>query len=81
MDWWTTDLQVEGACSEFGPVLSTKFFEDRSNGRSMGTCAVEFATHEQAKACLSKLAGTKIGAKQVQVNWPGKRNFKARCAV
>jgi RNA recognition motif-containing protein len=80
MSWYTTDIEVEAACSVFGKVINVKFFEDRSNGRSMGACAVEFNTMEEAKACIAGLGGKTIGSDTVQVDWPGKRPpFKQRC--
>jgi RNA recognition motif-containing protein len=73
MTWYTTDIEVEAACQAFGTVKNVKFFEDRSNGRSMGACAVEFSTMEEAKACIAGLDGKNIGQETVVVDWPGKR--------
>lgn len=80
MSWYTTDIEVEAACGVYGTVKNVKFFEDRSNGRSMGACAVEFNTMEEAKACIAGLDGKSIGQDTVLVDWPGKRPpFKQRC--
>lgn len=73
MSWYTTDIEVEAACGVFGAVKNVKFFEDRSNGRSMGACAVEFNTMDEAKACIAGLDGKTIGQETVLVDWPGKR--------
>ena len=82
LDWWITDVDLERACQEFGTVCSMKFFEDRSNGRSMGSSAVEFKTDAEAKACIEKLNATKVGDKEVSVAWPGKgRFYKPRCVT
>lgn len=81
MSWYTTDIEVEAACGAFGTVKNVKFFEDRSNGRSMGSCAVEFASIDEAKACIAGLNSSRVGQDdQVAVDWPGKRPpFKNRC--
>lgn len=79
MSWWTSDVQLEGACAKYGTIKSMKFFEDRSNGRSAGTCTVEFNSSDEARACLEGLPGTKVGDDEVQCHWPGKRAmFKLR---
>jgi RNA recognition motif-containing protein len=84
MAWYTTDIEVEVACSQFGSVQNVKFFEDRSNGRSAGTCIVEFSNHEEAKACVDGLNKHKVGEREVHVSWPGKHRApnmnKNRCA-
>jgi RNA recognition motif-containing protein len=72
MTWYTTDIEVEAACSQFGVVRNIKFFEDRSNGRSMGHCVVEFDSHEQARSCIEGLTKKKIAESDVTVSWPGK---------
>lgn len=72
LNWYTTDIEVEAACSQFGTVKNIKFFEDRSNGRSMGQCVVEFDNHEQAKACIEGLNKKQIAECEVTVAWPGK---------
>ena len=73
MSWYTTDIEVEAACGVYGTVKNVKFFEDRSNGRSMGACAVEFSSMDEAKACIAGLDGKTIGQETVLVDWPGKR--------
>jgi RNA recognition motif-containing protein len=83
MTWYTTDIEVEAACTPFGTVKNIKFFEDRSNGRSAGTCIVEFSSHEEAQACIEGLHKHKVGESEVQVTWPGKikaPNLKGRCS-
>jgi hypothetical protein len=79
LSWFTTDIEVEAACGAFGKVLNVKFFEDRSNGKSVGSCAVEFTSHDEAKACLNGLNGQKVGQDDAHVTWPGKRPpYKSR---
>lgn len=82
MTWYTTDIEVEAACAPYGRVLNIKFFEDRSNGRSAGTCIVEFSSHDEARACIEGLNKTKVGDREVQVSWPGKHKTPVvrRCA-
>lgn len=83
MSWYTTDIEVEAACGAFGTVKNVKFFEDRANGRSMGSCAVEFASIDEAKACIAGLDKNRVGQdEKVAVDWPGKRPpFKNRCVT
>ena len=75
MTWYTTDLEVEAACVPYGAIKNIKFFEDRSNGRSAGTCIVEFSSHEEAKSCIEGLNKQKIGDRTVTVTWPSKNRM------
>lgn len=83
MSWYTTDIEVEAACGAYGTVKAVKFFEDRANGRSMGSCAVGFASIDEARACIAGLHKSRVGQdEKVAVDWPGKRPpFKNRCAA
>lgn len=38
--WWTTDADVEAACSRFGRIRSLRFMEERSNCKSKGVALV-----------------------------------------
>ena len=73
MAWYTSDIDVEQACSKYGPVQNLKFYEDRSNGRSAGTCVVEFGSNAEAKACIEGLNKQQVGDRTVTVTWPGKK--------
>ena len=73
LTWYTTDIEVEAACTQFGTVKTIKFYEDRSNGRSSGNCIVEFESHEQARACIDGLNKTKVGECEATVSWPSRQ--------
>lgn len=73
LTWYTTDIEVEAACTQFGAVKTIKFFEDRSNGRSAGSCIVEFESHEQARACIEGLHKKKVGESDATVSWPNRQ--------
>eukprot|EP00878_Enallax_costatus_P031003 GHUV01033829.1.p1 GENE.GHUV01033829.1~~GHUV01033829.1.p1 ORF type:complete len:106 (+),score=27.93 GHUV01033829.1:420-737(+) len=57
LHWWTTDAALEAAVSEFGPVNSCRFLEERATGKSKGVAVVEFADAESAKKCKAEFNG------------------------
>jgi RNA recognition motif-containing protein len=57
LQWWTTDVELETACSEFGEVDKIKFFEEKSNGKSKGYALVEFKDASAAASCQQALNG------------------------
>ena len=57
LQWWTTDGELETACSEYGHVEEVKMFEDRANGKSKGYALVKFTEGASAQACKAGLNG------------------------
>ena len=57
LQWWTTDAELETACSEYGHVEEVKVFEDKANGKSKGYAQVTFADGASALACKAGLNG------------------------
>ena len=57
LQWWTTDAELETACSEYGHVEEVKMFEDRANGKSKGYALVKFTDSASAHACKAGLNG------------------------
>eukprot|EP00803_Ostreobium_quekettii_P003485 evm.model.scf_39.14 EVM.evm.TU.scf_39.14 scf_39:141981-144356(+) len=70
LQWWTTDADVEKLCSAFGQVVSTKFLEERSNGKSKGVALVEFADPQVAMMCKEGLSGRNINGRDCVVTFP-----------
>jgi RNA recognition motif-containing protein len=57
LQWWTTDVELETHCSEYGQVANMRFIEDKACGKSRGMAIVEFADPEAAARCVSSLNG------------------------
>lgn len=57
LHWWTTDAELEGACSQFGRIKEIKFFDERASGKSKGYCQVEFYDPSAAAACKEGMNG------------------------
>ena len=57
LQWWTTDVELESLCAEYGAFTSLKIFEDRKNGKSQGYALAEFANNGSAKSCKEGLHG------------------------
>lgn len=58
LQWWTTDVELEAACAEFGPVSAVHFSEDKVTGRSKGYARVHFADVGAAERCKGALSGS-----------------------
>jgi hypothetical protein len=69
LTWWTTDVDVETYCGEYGKVKSTTFFAEKSNGKSKGTVCVEFEDAAAARACLEKLPYRRIHGRDLTVRF------------
>ena len=69
LTWWTTDVEVETYCSEYGTVREVTFFAEKANGKSKGTACVEFATADAAKACHDKLIYKRIHGRDLTVKF------------
>lgn len=57
LQWWTTDVELETLCAEFGAVQSIRFIEDKACGRSRGMAVVEFGDTGAATRCVNGLNG------------------------
>ena len=69
LTWWTTDVEIETYCVEYGRVKSTTFFADKSNGKSKGTVCVEFEDAAAAAACNEKLPYKRIHGRDLTVKF------------
>ena len=69
LTWWTTDVEVETYCSEYGKVREVTFFAEKSNGKSKGTACVEFEDAAAAKACHDKLIYKRIHGRDLAVKY------------
>lgn len=67
MQWWTTDVELEAACSQYGPVASIRFIEDRACGKSRGMAVVEFMHPQSAQACIDGMTGRDINGRPCRV--------------
>lgn len=57
LHWWTTDAELEGELSKYGPVKEVKFFDEKASGKSKGYCQVEFYDPAAATACKERMNG------------------------
>ena len=79
MQWWTTDVELEQACSQYGQVAGIRFIEDRACGKSRGMAVVDFTHPQAAQACIDGMNGMIINGrpcrvqKQMQRPMPGGR--------
>ena len=67
LQWWTTDVDLEAVCSDYGQVVSIKFIEDRACGKSRGMAVVEFSTPQAAQACIDTMNGRDVDGRQCKV--------------
>ena len=67
LQWWTTDVELEAACSQYGPVATIRFIEDRACGKSRGMAVVDFAHAQSAQACIDGMTGTDINGRPCRV--------------
>jgi hypothetical protein len=68
LTWYTTDVQLEHLCSEYGKVLGIRFIEDKSCGKSRGMCVVDLDSQEAVQQCIDSMNGMTIDGRQVRVN-------------
>ena len=57
LQWWTTDVELEGLCSEFGRVGSIRFIEDKACGKSRGMAIIDYLDGNAATRCIAGLNG------------------------
>ena len=63
----TSNEQLRDLFAEVGEVASATVVTDRDTGRSRGFGFVEMATPEDAEAAISKLNGTSVDGRTIQV--------------
>ncbi|GKV14647.1 hypothetical protein SLEP1_g25487 [Rubroshorea leprosula] len=51
LHWWTTNAELESACSQYGRVNKIKFYDERASGKSKGYCQIEFYDPGAAASC------------------------------
>ena len=57
LQWWTTDAELEAACSEYGHMEDVRIYEERHNAKSKGYALVRFTDSTSAAACKEGLNG------------------------
>lgn len=60
--------QLADVFAEFGTVESANVITDRETGRSKGFAFVEFAAEEAAQEAISKLHGSELAGRQMNVS-------------
>ena len=63
----TTNQDLNDLFGQVGTVESANIIEDRETGRSRGFGFVEMATPEDAEQAISKLNGTSVDGRTIQV--------------
>ena len=76
LTWWTTDVDIETYCAEYGTVKSCVFFAEKSNGKSKGTVCVEFEDPAAARVCYEKLPYKRIRGRDISVKYAPKTSKK-----
>lgn len=67
LQWWTTDVELEGLASAYGSITSIRFIEDKACGKSRGMAVVEFAEPDAAARCIAGLNGRDINGRHCRV--------------
>eukprot|EP00873_Tetraselmis_striata_P037890 jgi/Tetstr1/458154/TSEL_044645.t1 len=67
LQWWTTDADLEIACSEYGKVVNIRFQEEKTNGKSKGSAIVDFMEPEAAVPCRDGLHARVINGRNAAV--------------
>lgn len=67
LQWWTTDVELEAMCSEYGTVTGIKFIEDKSCGKSRGMAVVDFESQSSVQACIDGMNGKEINGRPCKV--------------
>ncbi|KAL4422550.1 hypothetical protein ABPG75_008747 [Micractinium tetrahymenae] len=67
LQWWTTDAELEQLCAAYGRVLSIRFIDDKSCGKSRGMAIVEYAEAGAADACIAGLNGRDMNGRPCRV--------------
>lgn len=78
LEWWTSDVELETICAEFGSVDSLTFFEDKASGKSKGYCLVKFTTKEAANLCRHQMHGMVINGRKCVVTFSNNKNASAQ---
>ena len=64
----TTESELSGMFTAFGPVASARLINDRDSGQSRGFGFVEMNDDAHAQEAIGKLHGSTIGTRQIVVN-------------
>ena len=68
LSWNTTDEALAAAFSPMGEIVEAKVVTDRDTGRSRGFGFVTFANVQAAEAAVSKMDGTTLDGRTINVN-------------
>jgi cold-inducible RNA-binding protein len=74
----TLDAKLKEVFSAFGTVVSVQVIMDKMTGRSRGFGFVEMSTKEEAYEALSKLNGTEVDGRKLNVNEARPREERPR---
>jgi len=68
LQWWTTDIDVETHCSQYGRVLNIRFIEDKSCGKSRGMAIVDMDSQDAVQQCIEGMNGKDIHGRPCRVS-------------
>ena len=68
LQWWTTDVDIETECSQYGHVLNIRFIEDKSCGNSRGMAIVDLDSQDAVQRCIEGMNGKDIHGRQCRVS-------------
>jgi len=76
LKWYTTDQQVEELLLPYGKVRKIRFVEDKTNGKSRGSCFTAFAEPQNALAAIEHLKNVKLDGNDIEINLTSSANFE-----
>lgn len=68
LQWWTTDVDIETECSQYGQVLHIRFIEDKSCGKSRGMAIVDMDSQDAVQRCIDGMNGKDIHGRPCRVS-------------
>ena len=68
LQWWTSDVDIETACSKYGKVLNIRFIEDKSCGKSRGMAIVDMDTQDAVQGCIDEMNGSDFHGRPCRVS-------------
>ena len=68
LQWWTTDVDIETECSQYGQVLHIRFIEDKSCGKSRGMAIVDLDSQDAVQRCIEGMNGKDIHGRPCRVS-------------
>lgn len=68
LQWWTTDVDIETECSQYGQVLNIRFIEDKSCGKSRGMAIVDMDSQDAVQRCIDGMNGKELHGRPCRVS-------------